>query len=84
MIRIVATQLFYYIVAIATYVDVEDSSSVEDVTSQYSARGRGGRRRSRLSVPVNQYSFYSCLLVVLEFEARSDSCVVKLINKLMN
>ena len=40
------------------YVDVEDSSSVEDVTPGYSARGRGGRRRLRLSAPVNQYSFY--------------------------
>ena len=62
------------------YVDVEDSSSVEDVTRQYSARGRGSggrpRRRSRLAVPLNQYSFHKDQDTLSDIEANRKAFIL--------
>ena len=62
------------------YVDVEDSSSVEDVTPQYSARGRGSggrpRRRSRLAVPLNQYSFHKDQDTLSDIEANRKAFIL--------
>ena len=58
------------------YVNVVDSSSVEDVTPQYSAREREGRRRSRLSVPVNQFFFHKDQDTLSDIEANRKAFIL--------